>query len=209
MFYKKFIQIAPLLAMAIWACDGTEDDDNHNDADVQTDADAHDDAINNDDDAPVQYGIINIYSLPAGKTDGAEVYIDGETQPRCATPCENLQLPVGSHDILLSLSGWIQYPKPQTANITTEGGDVNIQFYRDLTGTWRRESDGTVVDVVMFTPRRLRDYQCPDTLVGAGPFQALGELCVEADETLSLSLSLQNPCQRMWRHLGRHGSNPR
>jgi hypothetical protein len=87
-------------------------------------------------------------------------------------------------------------------NITTEGAPVNIVLYRDLTGRWRRESDGEERDVEMREVTLV--YGCPDTPLYANGFSPLGSLCVEADDTLSLCKTHAPECDT-WIDNGDYG----
>jgi hypothetical protein len=136
-----------------------------------------------------------VTATAAGAEVNADINLNGNPTGY-QTPHTFTSLPVGAHSVLLSYPGRLQAPNPAEVNITTEGAPVNIVLYRDLTGRWRRESDGEEMDVRMiYAPR---DYGCPDTEVSAGPFQPLGSLCVEADDTLSLCKTHAPECAGYW-----------
>ena len=159
------------------------------------------------DGGPALYGSLAVTSTPV---EGAAITLDG-TPTGQVTPYTFPNLSAGTHSVLLSFPGRLQdplgsncakLPCPAEVNVTTEGSDVNIILYRDLTGRWRRESDGSEVDIVMWDRDQILAYPpasaCPDTEAVAHNFQPLGALCVEADETLSLCKTRASECGDLW-----------
>ena len=174
------------------------------------DGDGGDDAdADSDGDAPPATATLHVetWTLSSDGTPrdlpGAQAEVDGQ---HCATPC-NLELPVGDHELSLTLAGWVQGPNPLPINLIAEAVTVNEipttivevsgltlrhRLDRRLEGRYRCESDGTEEDVVFYPATRL-GYTCPDSFSGSGPFGPLGSLCIEG-ETLSLCKTRASGC---------------
>lgn len=114
---------------------------------------------------------------------GAEVYLDGVHKGK--TPLE-LEVEVGVHELVVNYPGRIQGPDSTEVEVVENGSEVHVVMYYDLTGKWRRESDGKIDEVAIFPVRPIDKNGCPDANLAAGPFSPFGGLCLEADDSLSL-----------------------
>jgi hypothetical protein len=210
LFTKRDYFVVPmilsgLLAMTMlcWACDG---DGTNQDADTccdgvqpdgQSDSDADADTIG--DDTPVQYGSLTVSSTPV---QGAAIELDGDPTSQ-VTNYTFPNVEARTHSVLLSLAGRLPVPDgctalpcpPASADVTMAGADVNIILYRDIPARWREETLGTEYDVVI---KPSDPVACPTTPMAVGRFDAIGLLCIEADDTVSYCKTHDPACAGDW-----------
>jgi hypothetical protein len=176
---------------------GDADADADGGADADSDGDADGDA---DGDVPVQYGDLTVTSTPV---QGATIEIDGSPTGQI-TNYTFSSLATGAHSVLLSLAGRLAVPDgctalpcpPASVNVTTTGTDVNIFLGWDLSGSWRREVDGEIIDFTMVV--QPPDDRCPDTWLRVINVDPIGTLCLEGDDSLSLCNTRASSCGTEW-----------
>lgn len=116
----------------------------------------------------------------------ASVMLDGVLIDEI-TDC-NLSTTTGKHEIELDLPGRMQWPPVLEVDIRPpDDGEENrksVQLYCDLSGNWKRLSDGSVDEWEMLT-EEVPDAHCPD-----GGLQVFGptgitRLCMEPNDQVS------------------------